>query len=444
MLATDMRCAYSLPFLGLLLISPTSIQAQSPSQNPAQSPAPNSTQSPEKAPPGRNLEQEIDSLQEQIRALQKQAAAKNASVDRTPTGPAKPARDAQTEIKIQDPEVSSSVDLKIWGRVVFNMTYDNFAGLPNVDFQNYVVAEGPDTFNFNPRDSRLGFGASQSWDDWNAGAVIEIDFYGGNVGNNILPRIRLGYAHVGNEKAGFSLRAGQDWTPVASQNPGTIDFGILAWGGNLWWRVPQFTARQELGDHLEVLLSAMKHRIANTMEAEERMPWLLGKLSYKDLLDEGKGLLAISIGGRKVKIQGNRMDAWLMALEWNLPLHRLFSINGEMWTGQGIGDEFLRYNLAYNLATGTAIRSSGGFFSIRTQVTDQLQFNAGLGIDDPSNGQTGAKNAFHRNQIGFVNAQYKFTKHFGMGFEFMDLKTQSLSDEDLRGQRYTFSTWFVF
>lgn len=405
--------------LGLLLVSSAPAQAQEPTQ--------------------RDLEAEIDALKLEMQKLRPKPTTE-------PKVPANkdPSMETDAEIIAESPSILSSVDMRIWGRVVFNMTYDNFQGRPNTDFQNYVVAEGPDEFNFNPRDSRFGIGASEEWGDWKAGAVIEIDFYGNNVGNNLIPRMRLGFVTASNESAGFSMRAGQDWTPIASQNPGTIDFGILAWGGNLWWRLPQLTFRQKLGDHVEALLSLLKHRTLDGMATEERSPWICGRMAYSGLLGGQKGLLAVNAGGRRVKIQGYDFKDWLIALEWNLPLHDLFSINGEVWTGEGIGGEFLRYGLDYNLVAGTTIGGTGGFFSIRSDVTKKLRFNIGLGIDDPDNSQTGTNSTFNRNEIAFVNGQYHFTKHFGVGIEFMNLRTQTTSNQDLTGERLTFSTWFTF
>ena len=56
-----------------------------------------------------------------------------------------------------------------------------------------------------------------------------------------------------------------------------IDFGMMATAGNLWWRIPQVTVRQQLGS-TELLVSAMKHRRTD-VESNERMPWCLARVA---------------------------------------------------------------------------------------------------------------------------------------------------------------------
>ena len=146
-------------------------------------------------------------------------------------------------------EVTSGVDLKLWGRVVFNMQYDT--GLQKArDFMSYLEDDKTESFSFNPRDTRFGFRASSTKGEWTYAGVFEMDFYGSNAGNNILPRMRLGYAEARNN-SGLSIRGGQDWTPVAQQNPGTIDFGVQSWSGNLWAIIP---ARDALCAYSTIIL----------------------------------------------------------------------------------------------------------------------------------------------------------------------------------------------
>ena len=96
---------------------------------------------------------------------------------------------ALTPVPATAGEVSSGVDLRFWGRAIFNMHYDT--AQQNVDFMSYLT-EDVESLNFNPRDTRLGFSATQKSGDWTYGSVFEIDFYGSNAGNNLLPRLRLG------------------------------------------------------------------------------------------------------------------------------------------------------------------------------------------------------------------------------------------------------------
>lgn len=342
----------------------------------------------------------------------------------------------------EDLQLPKDVDVQVWSRAVFNVHYDSDDIRGNTDFATYVTAEGNEEVNFNPRDTRFGFSASTAEGEWTYKGVLEIDFYGSNAGNNLLPRLRHGYAEAKNSN-GFSFRAGQDWIPIAQQNPGTIDFGILSWGGNLWWRVPQITARYKTGK-VEFLGSLMKHRVSSDQENQEKMPWSIGRVAWSGLAN-GKGLLAIGAGYRSVEVSGVDYTPWLVAGELKLPLGSKATFKTEAWTGQGVGREFVRYGLDYNTATGSEIAGVGGFASIGVAATPKTSFNFGYGIDDPDDADLeGSAAPFQKNQVAFVNVKQNINKHYGLGLEVMHFSTEQLGGETFEGQRVSSAYWFVF
>ena len=214
--------------------------------------------------------------------------------------------------------------------------------------------------------------------------VFEMDFYGDNASNNLLPRMRLGYAEAKNS-SGLSIRGGQDWTPVAQQNPGTIDFGVQSWSGNLWWRVPQLTLRYK-PRNVEFLVSAMKHRAEpNSQDQQEKMP-----------------------------------------------LGEKFVRNGEAYAGKGLGRAWVPYGFDYipwfkdsggNLK-GREISSTGGFGSLMFAASEKVAFNGGYGMDDPKDEDLADAGApYLKNQTIFVNMKYSVTNNFGWGLEFINFTT---------------------
>lgn len=358
-------------------------------------------------------------------------------------------------------DVASAVDTKIWGRAVFNLHYDT--ALQSQDFMSYLTSDGTEEFNFNPRDTRFGFAATSIEGDWTYGATFEIDFYGDNAGNNLLPRLRLGYAEAKNTR-GLSIRGGQDWVPVAQQNPGTIDFGIQSWSGNLWWRVPQVTLRYRSGS-TEFLVGAMKHRISIDQEMREKMPWLLGRVAVSDVLGAGS-LIALGGGVRSASdltfsrvvvvddedvTQTSVADysSYLAALEVKVPFGASgVVLNGEAYVGEGFAREFVHYGFDYNPwhADGAQeIGSKGGFVSLMIPATPKVELNAGFGLDDPSDDDlAGFAAAYLKNTSYFANLKYKVTKNFGWGLEAMQITTDTGAPDDLSGQRFTGSWWYVF
>ena len=343
------------------------------------------------------------------------------------------------------------VETKFWGRSVMLMVYDTADFRAGIDFGSYVVTDGPARVNFNPRDTRLGLSAAQTKDEWTYKSCFEMDFYGDNASNNLLPRLRLGYAEA-SHRNGFSLRAGQDWIPIAQQNAGTLDFGVLAWGGNLWWRVPQVTLRKKTAN-VELLAGVMKHRISNTQEAEETMPWVMGRVAATNL-QGGKGLLAIG-GGFRSNTLADTVDetavdtdynAWVVCGEWKLALGPRVILNGEAWTGQGVGREFVRYDLDYNRQARRSIQAQGGFANAACDLGRGAQLNLGAGLDDPDDVDAAGSTTipFVKNQVVYGNVKWQATEHFGAGGEVMSFATRTLGGADLDGMRYTLGTWFTF
>lgn len=342
-------------------------------------------------------------------------------------------------------EVTSGVDLKFWGRAIFNMHYDT--GLQNVDFMSYLLDEDTESLNFNPRDTRLGFAASQKSGDWTYSSVFEIDFYGDNAGNNLLPRLRLGYAEAKRD-CGLSIRGGQDWVPIAQQNPGTIDFGVQSWSGNLWWRVPQLTVRHR-AQQVEYLVGVMKHRISTGQERQEKMPWMLARVGLYDLVGKGS-LIALGGGWRSVTVDGEDYAPYVGAVEFVAPFGASgVVLNGEAYYGAGVGREFVHYGFDYNPAHpdgATEIKSLGGFASLKIPASDRVEVNVGFGLDDPDDDDLAGSTSvpYSKNTSIFGNVKFKVTKNFGWGLETCHFITEMGEGNELTGQRFTGSWWFTF
>ena len=110
------------------------------------------------------------------------------------------------------------------------------------------------------------------------------------------------------------IRVGQDWTPIASLNPNTLDFAIMGYNGNLWNRVPQITVQQKLGGGFEGLLSAYRYRASDDNDTfgstaitpQIQMPWVAAKIGYSGLLLDADRKAWIALGGAVRKGEVNR------------------------------------------------------------------------------------------------------------------------------------------
>ena len=366
----------------------------------------------------------------------------------------------------QGESVWAKYNMKIWGRVKFDIHYDtaqfinynDFLGVP-ADRIATANARNNST-NFNPRDSRLGFSASHAVGEWAGRGVIELDFYGTNSGDNLIPRMRLAYVELANKDWGTSVRAGQDWQPIFSTNPSTIDFGILSATGNLWWRRPQVTVRQKFGvgdaGGFELLGSLMLKRRTSTA-SETRMPWLLGRLAY-NFEAAGKHMLALSGGYQSDSTTaGDDLDRWLFGGEFKLNFSPVL-VKGEIFTGSGIGGDFLRYGLD-TFVDGAKTKTwdgSGGWIDATVRPMKRWSITAGVGIDNPKKSQyrratisaANINRTFTRSYNFFANTWWSLGPDTKVGVEFMHLEAErkDLADNEFtdKGQRYTMSIYYGF
>jgi hypothetical protein len=364
--------------------------------------------------------------------------------------------------------VWSRYNMRIYGRVKVDMNYDT-AEFEDTDWMRCVKARPDntnDSTNFNPRDSRFGFDVSHTKGDWAGSARIELDFYGDTPEktNNLEPRMRLGYVKAVHNRSATSIVVGQDWIPVAQLNPAIIDFGTLSAAGNLWWRIPQVTIRQKLGD-MELLVSAMRHKRKSSAE-ENRMPWALGRVEYNmNFLGEGNMIAMgggwrpdevdqVDTGGAKISGTARDIDRWLVALELKLTSGPL-EFKLEPWWGEGIGNSFLRYHMDVNSeregAKPKVIEAKGFFADLTLKASDRMSYSIGYGVDDPHDrdvrGMIGNglndDHQFTRNVHTFVNTWYKLTGPIKVGAEIMYVETERFNKTDA-GLRYILSMFYKF
>lgn len=403
----------------------------------------------------------VDDLKFQLQEMQKKMMEMQQSMqvmqDRINQLEAAPAPEAAPPPS--EGNVWSKFDMRLYGKLKTDFNYDTAEFKRYNDYVGAVAAEQDhdnDSTNFNPRDTRFGFESTHQWDDWLAKGRFEMDFYGSTDGFSLIPRIRLAYVDVSN-KSGTSVRVGQDWIPVAQLNPATVDFGILSAAGNLWYRVPQATVRQQFGD-FELLASVMKHRrgdfnkdasgaaISGT-ENEDRMPWVLGRVAYtNEILGKG-GLLALGGGYRHADYGTNNSentDRWLVAGELKYIVGPV-TLQGELWTGEGIGGSFIRTDLDIS-EDGAAAAAYGGWLDLTYALTEKTTVTAGYGFDNPNNNDIGTifnDRRFTRNEQYYINTWYALSKPLKVGLEWIHLETERHEDVHT-GNRFTASMQYLF
>lgn len=370
---------------------------------------------------------QIESLQNTIREMQsKQAAA------------AAPA--AAPEVK-----VGSKYKIDIYGKVKFDSIYDT-NNMGREDFIVYVpkMANSEDKATFNVRDTRLGIAITgPSLNGWTPRGRFETDFYGTDPASTGQLRIRLAYIEM--EKEGTSIRVGQDWTPIASLNPSTVDFAIMGYNGNLWNRVPQVTVRQKLPGGLDGLVTAYRGKWSDddlgapsALNTQLHMPWVGAKVSYSiSLFSDQKSYFALGGAVRNGDAGGNDVTPYLAALELKIPVS-MVELIGEVYMGQGIGFEYFHNGLSGNYgafnASGHAILTRGGWLQASVKPIKDFTVNVGYGMDDPKDADAKA-DFFQQSRYAFGNVFIQLFKDISAGIEAAQVKTDWVTG-DKHGTRY--------
>jgi hypothetical protein len=403
------------------------------------------------------LKAQIEALKQQMLQMQQQMQAQIEALQK---------KLEQVQAKAAAPQVVApkgtpvfskpNTEWLIYGKIKTDFHYDTAQFRKYNDFLGAVENRARhddyknDSTNFNPRDTRFGFWAAHKEGNWLVKGRFEIDFYGDNNGNNLIPRMRLAYSNITNVATKTSLLVGQDWIPVAALNPSTIDFGILTAAGNLWWRVPQITLRQKAFNNFEFLVSLMKHRRTDTAN-EDRMPWLLGRIAYTGgILGDGN-MIAIGGGYRHAdygKNSSSNDDRYLVAGEWKFYFFdKRVLFKGEAWYGKGIGRNFLRYDLD-QAPDGSMAEAYGGWADLTWRFAPRWSATIGAGFDNPNNGDMPSlldmnDRQFTKNTQYYANVWYNITKPLKVGFEFIHVETERYDNTDT-GNRFTFSMQYLF
>ncbi len=339
---------------------------------------------------------------------------------------------------------TSKYNIKIYGKIKLDAIYDtNNMGLD--EFIKYIPkgADGKDKTTFNIRDTRLGVAIDgPSAGGWAARGRFETDFYGSDASNSSTGALRVRLAYIDLEKGGTLIRVGQDWTPIASLNPNTIDFGIMSYNGNIWNRVPQITLKQNLGAGFDGLVSVYRYRWqddddkfgSSSIDTQIHMPWIGAKVGYSGkLLDPNKNAY-IAVGGavRDGEAIDNDVTPYVTALELKLPLFYV-DLTAEGFMGQGLGGEYYHKGGSFN-TDGRGILTRGGFVQLTAKPMTDVQLNLGYGMEDPKDQDVGDE-FFQKSTYTFGNVMVQLFKDITAGLEVAYVETDWKSGSE-NGTRY--------
>jgi hypothetical protein len=427
-------------------------------------------------------QQDIQFLRESVAKLQGQQVQQQAQIQAVATTPPPPPPAPAPAPPAAKPTFTMAPGLSVAFHGFFDVTA--FSQSKNFTYGNGQNAEYPvpgasgTLSGVDLRNTRLMLditGAHVS-DNWNGGAHIEGDFFGGNNGTGAyaqqqpIPRLRQAYMILTNPTSGSTVKIGQQWDlmfPLDDLPESLSHFAFpLGYGtGLIGWRFPGIIYSQELN------------------HGSSGPKWLLEVGAFEGTWN-GPGstinyLTAGNAGFRpqiEAKLHVEQPNEWMVFLaahysEINLagvggteptPIKRSFDSTGVelggRWTpgkwvfravgynGQGLGEIF------GNLSQFGDIKETGGYTSVGYKFTPSWSANAFYAIAKPDTGDVirwmgqGATGLLKNHQVA-LNGQYTIGD-YAFGLEWIHSVLYSTTNRVNRistgGNQYNLSAYYKF
>lgn len=311
-------------------------------------------------------------------------------------------------------ETTSKFPLRLYGLVLFNAFY-NADAVDDIDLASVAIPQnGPSSqgsVGASVRQSILGlraegphvFGAKSSADlsaDLFSG--IYYGYYGNSVGTSRLRRAdvalrwRSDAVHVGVDSPLIS--------PLSPTSYATIGLPAMAWAGNLWTWAPQLRYAHDLrageGGLVKLegglwdapVVGINSDRVSRMPSAGElsRQPGFEGRVSYRRGSEDHPFELGMAGYSGRQSYTNQTIGTWAATADWQLPLGRHFSVEGEAYRGLGLGgfgggaykDVLTGVDRGTGLARTLGLNAVGGWAQVKARLDPAVEMNATFGQDD--------------------------------------------------------------
>ncbi len=402
----------------------------------------------------------------------------------------------------------SKGSLTPYGRIELDGIYStrNTNPLDPQQFNGYGTAAGRQnnsSSTLNPRYSVFGLRADRTDGMHNLTGVLEADFYGQtDSGNNLLPRLRLAYMKYSPNNNKSSITIGQDWNPIMSLLSDNIDFAIMGYTGNLWNRIPQITVRHNFSENVEALLTVMRFErgldnccgqtqarptdagslgggpgSTSAFNDPVQVPYFGTRVAYNGTGNLAGTMIAANVAYRYyrsappqfasgvLQAPGKDINSYLVGIEVVHQITKQLKFMGELAYGQGLGNEWFRWNQDLNFLTGNAVRTMTSWLQLSYAHSRDYTFLFGYGMDNPLDrdlqgsinpfGTTPGTGGFNSNiqylsnQRTYLTAIHPVWGDLIMGFEWQHFWTNwaqptTLNAQSFQADMFTLSAWYNF
>lgn len=135
-------------------------------------------------------------------------------------------------------------------------------------------------------------------------------------------------------------------------------------------------------------------------------------------------------------------DCWGLGIDTAINLTDRFGIQGELFTGAGLGEYNGGIGQSYDRAANQTIRSSGGWGEVFVYLTPTLHVHSSYGIDSPLN-RAGDTFLLTENQTWFTNLVWNWTRNVQISNQ-VDFRRTSYRDPLLDAQGMIFYSEFLW
>jgi len=382
----------------------------------------------------------------------------------------------------QKMSVWSSLDIRFYGFLRLDAAYDDSQTLngaggswmrwvrsesrgPSVD----EAARNDDALYATAQWTRLGVNVTcPATDSLVTSGKVELDLYdGASHSTSPNPRLRLAYVKLNFNDSNTSLLAGQNWDVLSPLAAPTIDVGGLWNSGNIGARRPMIALAHEIevADASTVQLEGAltqnfggvtgtvgDHDIGN----DSGLPQIQGRIGIDTDLLGGIGT-SLGISGHWGRMEydltntgkNKKLNTWSLSLDLVQHFTESFSIRGEIFQGSNLSGLVGGISQRVNKTVANRpkeIDCWGGWFALCTEPIDHWAFNAGYGIDNPSDSDLSAVANVNRseNSVLFGNCIYTINNYVDVGFELSYWKTEYIGLEKGKNLRGHFMMRFRF
>lgn len=326
-------------------------------------------------------------------------------------------------INAQNNNSDSELTIQPYGYFKLDMIY-NTDQMSIGNFARWVLPKSTDdatpTTHITANESRLGFLVNKG----DISGKIEFDFFGKTDAEN-KPSIMIRKAYVQAKLKNFTIRAGQDSDVISPLVPGTINYTVAWWAGDIGYRRPMVKLFNTNNGF--TWTAAIARNIGGDINADPDgdgigdgiddgtaaiIPEFQGRLAYKLFNKHTIGFSGHYAQRDTLGIDG-KYEAWSANLDLSAKITQHLTLNGSSYVGSntasmlgGIG----------NASTMDGVTSQGGWLNLKFNPKPNYSVSAGIVMDDPCDCDLN-DGARSKNTTIFANTYYDILQGFLIGFE---------------------------